>query len=318
MLKRRLQVELMENTNHSNEKLVGIEVSASGFKAVCLQADGELIDSQQISLNADAEFISQLINFINQLKKLYGDFSKIGIAVPGLVNHLTNRLAFSTHIPAQTEVNFVEQIKEQTGLEATVENDANAAAYGEYLIGAGRGSRDIFYVTLGVGVGGAIIVNDKIWRGTSGFAGEFGYMTLNSEGMKLEEVASAANIIRRIKNRFHQDQTSSLVEIGEENITIADVVREANNGDSFAQMMLERTGMFVGTGVASVINLLNIEKIIVGGQVMDAKSYVLNAIIERAKELSFTPSFETTQIVAGELKDLAASIGVAMITGKQN
>ncbi|MEK7723700.1 MAG: ROK family protein [Acidobacteriota bacterium] len=308
----------MGNTNQPNEKLVGIEVSASSFKAVCLQADGELLDSQKFSIDVEGEFLPQLISFINQLKSLYGDFKKLGIAVPGLVNHLTNRIAFSTHIPAQAEVDFVQQIRDQTDIEAIVENDANAAAYGEYLLGAGRGNRDIFYVTLGDGVGGAIIVNDNIWRGTSGFAGEFGYMTLNSEGMKLEEVASAANIIRRIKNRFHQDQTSSLVEIGEENITIADVVREAINGDSFAQMMLERTGMFVGTGVASVINLLNIEKIIIGGHVMDAENYVLNAIIERAKELSFAPSFDTTQIVTGELKDLAAPIGVAMLTGKNN
>lgn len=302
----------------NQEKLVGIEVSASSLKAVCLQSDGDLLDSQRVSLSTEDEFFPQFINFINQLKTLYGDFKQIGIAVPGLVNHLTNRIAFSTHIPTQTEVDFVQQIIEQTGLEAIVENDANAAAYGEYLLGAGRGNRDIFYVTLGVGVGGAIIVNDRIWRGTSGYAGEFGYMTLNSEGMKLEEVASAANIVRRIKNRFHQDQTSSLVEIGEENITIADVVREANNGDNFAQMMLERTGMFVGTGVASVINLLNIEKIILGGDIMEAENYVLNAVIERARELSFAPSFETTQIVAGELKDLAAPIGVAMLTIKKN
>jgi glucokinase len=308
----------MSNTNQQDEKLVGIEVSASSLKAVCLQADGDLLDSQNIVLNPEGELIPQIIGLIDQLKTQHGEFTKIGIAVPGLVNHLTNRVAFSVHIPSQIEVDFVQQIKEQTGLNVIVENDANAAAYGEYLLGAGRGSRHIFYVTLGTGVGGAIIVNNSIWHGVSGFAGEFGYMTLNSEGMRLEEVASAANIIRRIKNRFHQDQTSSLVEIGEENITITDVVREAIAGDSFAQMMLERTGMFVGTGVATVINLLNIEKIIVGGHIMEADNYVLNAIIERARELSFAPSFETTQIVAGELKDLAASIGVAVLTSKKN
>lgn len=308
----------MSNTNQHDEKLVGIEVSASSLKAVCLQADGDLLDSQNIFLNPEGELIPQIIGLINQLKTQHREFTKIGIAVPGLVSQATNRVAFSVHIPSQIEVDFVEQIKEQTGLSVIVENDANAAAYGEYLLGAGRGSRHIFYVTLGAGVGGAIIVNNSIWHGVSGFAGEFGYMTLNSEGMRLEEVASAANIIRRIKNRFHQDQTSSLVEIGEENITIADVVREAINGDSFAQMMLERTGMFVGTGVASVINLLNIEKIIIGGHIMEADNYVLNAIIERARELSFAPSFETTQIVAGELRDLAASIGVAMLTSKKN
>ena len=308
----------MSITNQQAEKLVGIEVSASSLKAVCLGADGNIIDSQKVSLTREDAVFPQLISFINQVKEINGDFKKIGVAVPGLVNHLTNRIDFSTHIPEQTEVDFVNQISEQTGLEVVVENDANAAAYGEYLLGAGRESRDIFYITLGIGVGGAIIFNGEIWHGASGFAGEFGHITLNSEGMKLEEVASADNIVRRIKNRFHQDNTSSLIKIGEENITIADVVREANDGDGFAQMMLERTGMYVGTGVASVINLLNIEKIVIGGNIMEAESFVLGAIIERANELSFAPSFATTQILAGELKDSATAIGVALLTNKKN
>jgi glucokinase len=306
----------MSETNQPDERLVGIEVSASSLKAAFLNQNSEVIGSETVLLNREARTITQLINFINDLKSKVDNFRKLGIAVPGLVSHETNRIVFSTHIPEQTEVDFTDQISRETGLEILVENDANAAAYGEYLCGAGRGSRNLFYLTLGAGVGGAFLFNGEIWHGVSGFAGEFGYMTLNSEGMKLEEVASTQNIIRRIKNRFHQDHTSSLVAIGEENITIADVVREANNGDGFAQMMLERTGMYVGTGVASVINLLNIEKVIVGGEVMEAENYVLPAIAERAKELSFAPSFETTQILTGELRDLAAATGVALLTNK--
>lgn len=304
---------MMDNTNQQEEKLVGIEVSTSSLKAVFLDPEGGLMSSQNFLLNPEENVFSQLIGFINELKK-NGDFGKIGIAVPGLVSHQTHRIVFSTRIPDQNEVDLVNHIQEKTGLTVLIENDANAAGYGEYVLGAGRGSQNMFYITLGVGVGGAIIVNGEIWRGVSGFAGEFGYMTLNSEGMKLEEVASAENIVRRIRNRFHQDHTSSLVRIGEEKFTISDVIREANKNDGFAQMMLERTGMYVGIGVASVINLLNIEKIVVGGDVMEAESYVLPAIIERAKELSFTPAFETTQILAGELKNSAAAIGVALLT----
>ena len=77
----------------------------------------------------------------------------------------TNRIAISKHIPQHADINLVDEITDKTGLEAVLENDANAAAYGEYVLGAGRGSRDVFYVTLGTGVGGAFIFNGKLWRG---------------------------------------------------------------------------------------------------------------------------------------------------------
>ena len=181
------------------------------------------------------------------------------------------------------------------------------------LFGAGRGSQNLFYVTLGSGIGGAFILDGKLWRGASGFAGEFGYIAVNSEGMRLEEVASSANIIRRTKTRFHQDPTSSLNEIGEESITIADVVREANNGDDFARLMLERTGNYVGMAIAGVINLLNIEKIIIGGEIMKAGDLVLEGIKKRARELSFSPNYSSTEIVQSKLGEQSAAVGVAML-----
>ena len=306
----------MSNIKELAGNSVGIEVSNSIFKSVALSANNELVGSEIYNLQDSENYFTQLVHFILQLKDKYGDFQKIGIAVPGLVNYQTNRVALSTQMPEHAEVDFTNHLKAETGLEVVVENDANAGAYGEYILGAGRNSQDMFYVTLGTGVGGAIILKGEIWRGTSGFAGEFGYMTIDSEGLKLEEVASTSSIIRRIRNRFHQDQTSSLVSIGEENFTIGDVVREANKGDGFSQMMLQRTGMFVGTGVASVINLLNIERIIVGGEAMDDEGFLLNAIIERSKELSFEPAFETTQILAGELKDLASATGAALLANR--
>jgi glucokinase len=174
----------------------------------------------------------------------------------------------------------------------------------------------MFYITLGTGIGGALIFDGKIWRGASGFAGEFGQIAVNSDGMKLEDVASAANIVRRTRNRFHQDSTSSLSGFNEKEIRLADVISAAQNDDDFARLMLKRTGTYVGTAVAGVINLLNIEKIVVGGKIMQAANIVLDAIIYRAKELSFAPSFEATQIVESELGENAAAVGVALMSAE--
>ena len=307
----------MNEIDKTTKKLVGVELSGSMLKGVCLSKDGAPIDSAKILLDREQEVSSQLTGFINELRSKFGDFQKVGIAMPGLLNRLTNRVALSTHFPEHTDIDLADEIKNKTGLEAILENDANAAAYGEYTLGAGRGSRDMFYLTLGAGVGGAFIFDGRLWRGASGFAGELGYIKINSEGMTLEEVASAESIIRRIKNRVHQDSTSSLAKINEEDVSVSDVVSAANKGDDFAKMMLERTGTFVGTAVANVINLLNIERIVVGGEIMQAENFVLDAISKRAKEISFEPSFETTQIVAGELGDSAMAVGAALLSAKE-
>ncbi len=307
---------MTNEASKTGKKLVGVEISNSIFKAVCLDFDGIVIDSNRVSFDRSQLNLPQLADFINQLRNTFGDFDRIGIAVPGLVRQETKRVAFSTSIPEHSEIDLSSEIESATGLKVTIENDANAAAYGEFRFGAGRGSENMFYATLGAGVGGAFIFDGKIWRGASGFAGEFGYIAVNSDGMKLEDVASTINIVRRTRNRFHQDSTSSLSQMAEERITLGDIVREAKNNDDFAQMMLWRTGIYVGTAIAGVINLLNIEKVVVGGEIMQAEHLVLNAIIGRARELSFAPSFEKTQIVEGKLGENAAAIGAALLANE--
>jgi len=314
--KARLSLFYMVDSPNQTGNRVGVEISSTALNAVLIGKNDEIEASRSFPTGDAESTIAQLTGLAEDLRKEFGSCGRVGLAVPGLVDHKTGRVAFSANIPKHSGLDLVNDIKEVTGLDVVIENDANAAAYGEYRLGAGRGSRNIFYATLGEGVGGAFIFGGEIWRGAAGFAGEFGYVPINSEGMRLEEVASAANIIRRTRSRFHQDSTSSLRKLSEESITLKEIIAAAAKEDDFAQMMLERTGMYVGTAIASVINLLNIEKIVVGGEIMQAKQLVLNAIVERARELSFSPSFDSTTIVEGELGTNAAAIGVALISAE--
>jgi glucokinase len=130
----------------------------------------------------------------------------------------------------------------------------------------------------------------------------------------LETVASAPNIVRRARERLNRDSTSSLSRLGlHKNFTADDIAHEANQGDDFALMMIERTGKFIGTAVASVINLLNIERIVLGGGVMDAGPLILNPIMQEVKRRAFQRCFEATEIVAAKLGADAAPIGAAML-----
>lgn len=303
----------MNESSLNTEKLVGVEISKSAYKAFCFDDGGNVVDSLRYKVDKASPTFPQLVNFLSEAKRNFGDIKRLGIALPGLVHRETKRIAYSTFVPEYEAHDFAGEIEAAVNLPILIENDANAAAYGEYVFGAGRGSRDLFFVMLGTGVGGAFIFDGKIWRGRSGFAGEFGQVAINSEGMRLEDVASNVNIIRRTRSRFSQDSTSSLGKLDEDEIRIANVVREAREGDDFAHLMLDRTGIYVGTAIAGVINLLNIERIVVSGQILEADSIVLDAITRRARELTFAPSFETTGIVHGTLGENAAAVGAALL-----
>lgn len=294
---------------------IGVEISSSALNVVAINESAAIKKAHSVLIDDASNIEGQVAQLVAEMKNEFGPISRLGIAIPGLVDSDLGRVAFSAIIPTQSEVDLGSRIMAATGLKVVIENDANAAAFGEYCCGAGRGYKNMFYATLGEGVGGAFIFGGNIWHGASGFAGEFGYVPINSEGMKLEDVASTANIVRRTRSRFHQDSTSSLGKLNEEDLGLNDIISAAQIDDDFAQMMLERTGRYVGAAVATVINLLNIERIVIGGAIMQAKNLVLDAVIERARELSFVPSFASTSIVEGELGVNAAALGAAFIGG---
>jgi glucokinase len=296
---------------------LGVEASANELIAVCLADDNSTLGSEREPIDDLDASVPQLVDFISRQRGKHKEIRSVGVAVPGLIRRETNRVDYSARIPSHTRTDIVGEIRGNTGLDAMIENDANAAAYAEYRLGAGRGSRHMFYATIGTGVGGAFIVDGRVWHGAAGFAGEFGFIAVNSDGMRLEEVASAENIVRRTRARLHQDSTSSLNRLNEQSMTIGDIQAASINDDDFARLMLERTGNYIGSAVAAVINLLNIETIVVGGPTMLAGNVLLNSVVRSARELSFTPSFESTLILAGELADLAAATGVALLASEK-
>lgn len=306
---------MAETPGHSRKSL-GIEVAPSVLNAVCIDEGGTIAKTHRQEFDEVAGTVERIVEFVAGIRREFGGVETIGVAVPGLIHRETRRVAFSAHIPEHSDIDLATGIHEATGLPTIIENDANAAAYGEFRLGAGRESRNLFYATLGAGLGGAFIFDGSIWRGKAGFAGEFGYFAINAEGMRLEDVASSANIVRRTRSRIRQDNTSSLSSLDESAIGIADILSAAEVEDDLAKMMLERTGEYVGTAIASVINLLNIETIVLGGEIMDAGHYVIDAVVSRAKELSFGPSFASTRIVAGTLGRNAAAAGAALIAAE--
>ncbi len=304
-----------------NAKFIGVDVSGVTLRAALISESGSLVERRELPLERD-QVAGQIVGVVSELKALAPDVIAMGVGIPGLVNRQTDHVIFSTDLPSLVGGNLHTEITAATGLRVELENDANAGAYGEFKVGAGRGARDMFYVTIGMGIGGAIIIDGKPWLGASGFAGEFGHITIDTEGIEcvcgntgcLETVASAPNIVRRTHERLYRDSTSSLSKLSvNTEFTAADIAREAKAGDDFAMMMVERTGKYIGAAIASVINLLNLERIVLGGGVMDAGDLILNPIIREAGRRAFQPCFEATQIVASALGTDAVIIGAALL-----
>ena len=300
---------------------IGINVSGTQARAALVNSEGVLIEGRFGEI-APKDFVKQLVAMIEALRSREVAVSAIGVAIPGLVNRKTDRVIAPRDLPSTIVEDLHGELMRATGLRVELENDANAAAYGEYQVGAGRGARNMFYMMIGNGIGGAIILDGKLWTGASGFAGEVGHITIDTEGFEcvcgntgcLETVASAPSIVRRARERLNRDSTSSLSRLAlNKSFTADDIAHQANEGDDFAHMMIERTGKYIGTGVASVINLLNIELVVLGGGVMDAGSLILNPIIQEVKRRAFQPCFEATEIVAGKLGLDAAPIGAALL-----
>ena len=305
-----------------NSNYIGITVSGASLCAALVSNEGQVVARREAAF-ANGDLPAQITSLVAELRAdAAPSVVALGIGVPGLVNPETGRVVVSSDLPSVVRADLQTELARTTNLPITLVNDANAAAYGEYIAGAGRGSRNMFYVTLGTGIGGALIMDGKLWYGDSGFAGEFGHITIDREGIEctcgntgcLETVASAPNIVRRTHERLIRDSTSSLTRLGlNKNFTAADIAHAANEGDDFAMLMIERTGRYIGTAIAAVINLLNIQRIVLGGGVMDAGKLILDPIIREAGRRSFQPCFEATQIVAATLGPDAVPTGAAML-----
>lgn len=306
---------------NSQQNFAGIEVALKTLRGLLIAQDGSVLDRCETAYEPD-DLIKGVSEVTRELQN-FGEIKSAGVAIPGLVNRDTDRVLVSTNLPFTAREHIHADLMKATGLRIELENDANAAAYGEYKAGAGRGARDIFYISIGDAIGGAIILDGKLWTGASGCAGEIGHITIDDEGAEcvcgntgcLETIASGPNIVRRARERLNRDNTSSLSRLAmQDTFTAADMALEANNGDDFSVMMLERTGRSIGIAVATMINLLSIERIVLGGAIIEAGDLLLKPIITEAGKRSLPQCFEATQIVAGELGADAVPIGAALLT----
>ncbi len=306
----------MEEASKSRFPAAGLAVSSTSVKAVMVDADMKISSSQVIPIEPGSSVIDRLEATIGMFASAPHSCSSVGIAVPGVIDAESGRV-LASRVAEIEGVDLVELFSGHKLSNIHVDSQANAAAFAEMAKGPRNREQSFYYVLLDEIVAGSFILNGEPWRGTTGHAGQLGAFVVDEEGSTLDDVASSQGIVRRTRTRFHQDSTSVLNKIAEDEITFSDIVSAADAGDDFALMMFERTGKAVGSAVAAIVNLLSADKIVIGGEVTKAGGALLNAIVRSAEELSSTSAFQTTEIGVSELDEFAPAYGAAILASSR-
>jgi glucokinase len=309
---------------------LGVDLGGTTIAAGLVDEHGGVIEYRQSPTETEDanDLLRQLTGVVHDLlgtPALCERVRAIGAGLPGLVNQQTQQVVVLPNLPDLSAVDLVAEFRNITDLPVVFDNDASAAAYGEYLCGAGRGARSMFSISIGTGIGSGLVLDGKLYHGASGYAGEFGHVTILAEnGIEcacgnvgcLETMCSIPNIVRRARERLFRDRTSSLSKLlipRDREFTADDIVKAALAGDDMALLIMERTAMFLGIAVAGVINLLNVETVVIGGSIVAAGDALLQPLIAHTRSRAFPPTFEACRIVASELGPRAGLIGAALL-----
>ena len=249
-----------------------------------------------------------------------GRISAVSIAVPGTVNFTDGVVVKAPNVPCLDGFRLGAAVESELKLPAILENDANAAAIGEMWQGAGRGYTSIVCVTLGTGVGGGIILDGKLWRGVDGSAAEIGHLGVDPFGGVpcacgsrgcLEVYASATAIVRMTREARPRYPDSVLHT--SEDLTSETVYQAGLEGDELALEVFRRMGVYLGIGLASLVNLLNPAIIVIGGGLSNGwelfEPHMRQQVIERA----FPIPARTVKITRAECGDDAGFLGAARL-----
>jgi len=244
----------------------------------------------------------------------------VSVVVPGTVQVENGVVTKAPNVPSLNGFRLAAVLESELQWPAILENDANAAAVGEMWQGAGRGRKDIIMITLGTGVGGGIILDGKLLRGVDGSAGEVGHIgvepfdgapcTCGSRGC-LEVYASATAIVRMTREMGARYPHSPLRTSDE--LTSAAVYKSGTEGDELALEVFRRMGLYLGVGLASLINLFNPEMIVIGGGAAAGWDLFITHVREQVTERAFPVPARRAEIVQAERGDDAGILGAAHI-----
>ncbi|RKY72628.1 MAG: ROK family protein [Candidatus Latescibacterota bacterium] len=310
------------------EKLfIGVDIGGTNVASGLVDEEGNLLQRDKRPILADVSqktSLRQIVDGIRAVAEKEGislkEIDGIGIGSPGPLDPFQG-VAFSpVNLPTWGTVPLKRIMEEELSVPVTVDNDANVVAVGERWKGAGREVDDFLCVTLGTGIGGGAICGGRLLHGFNGNAVEIGHITVDFNGPRcgcgnygcLELYASANAMARRTRQRIEREKPESLLTEVEQ-ITSRTVFEAAQRGDKFALEMFQETGFFLGVGLVTAINLLNVEMVALTGGLANAGDLIFEPVRRTILERGFPGVKEKVRVIPTELGEDAALLGSAKI-----
>jgi glucokinase len=301
---------------------IGVDVGGTKIAAGLISSEGEILSEvRHPTANIRETLLSTIAEAIADAKGGH-DVGGVCLAVPGFILARENKVLSAANLEAIEGIPLKEELGGRTGLRVTVENDANAAAWGEFRFGAGRDVEDLILVTLGTGVGGGVISRGVLLRGARGTGGELGHITVQPAGPRcgcgnrgcLEALASGTGIARRAQKVATEQPDSLLGRLAEERAPLGeDVLDLARKGDEAAVKVLRETGTWLGIGLATFVNIFDPEVIAIGGGASAARDLVLEPARRELRLRSHSPSRDLVEIREATLGANSGMLGAAAL-----
>lgn len=313
-------------------KRIGIDVGGTNVKIALVDDNGKIIYSNSVPTYAKMGYEYTVNNIKQAIKDLMketnttpSDIEGIGFDFPGQVDCKTGVVKLAPNIPGWINVPIAQMIEDEFHIPTRIDNDVRCAALGELKFGAGRGCENFICITVGTGIGSGIVINGKVVRGATNAAGELGHIKLQMNGGPicgcgdtgcLEAFASGPAIVAMAQEYIKGGKSTKFremaaVEGGE--ITPYMVAKAAEEGDPVAKRIFEIVGEYIGIGLTSVINLLNPERVIIGGGVAESGELLLGPIRKTIKERAMVVAGNAVEIVPAQLGNSAGVIGASML-----
>lgn len=312
-------------------KRIGIDVGGTNVKIALVDGEGKIIYSNSVPTYAQMGYeytVNNIKQAIRDLMKETNTDAKeiegIGFDFPGQVDYKTGVVKLAPNIPGWVNVPIAQMIEAEFNIPTRIDNDVRCAALGELKFGAGKGCENFVCITVGTGIGSGLVINGQLVRGAANAAGEIGHIKLQMNGGPicgcgdtgcLEAFASGPSIVAMAQEYLKGGKSTKFREMAgaDGEITPYIVAKAAEAGDPVAKRIFEIVGTYIGMGLVSVINLLNPEKVIIGGGVAAAGDLLLDPIRKTIKERAMVVAGNSVEIVPAELGNSAGVIGASML-----
>jgi glucokinase len=311
----------------TDSPILGIDLGGTQIRTGLIDREGTVLHSDYRPTLAEEgpeaviqRIIAGVERVLDQASLGHDCIASIGIGAPGPLDIPRGLLVEPPNLPGWHNVPLRDIVQARIGVPTYLENDANAAAIGEYLYGAGRGTRDMIYVTVSTGIGGGLILGGRIYHGLSGGAGEIGHMTVLPYGPHcgcgnrgcLEALASGTAIAREGQELIARGVSTAIGSRDGGEVSAKDVVDAMYKGDAYAEQIITQAMAYLGIGMASLVNLFNPERLVIGGGLSALGDHLLTPV-RRAIHLRAFPSACAQVTVA--LAQLGPEVGLVGAAG---